>query len=174
MAHFTAPIVGMHFRPPAKDIINCLASGVELLLEHQPENPHDGDAVRVLLYGFTIGGQHESLFKTFNDDPANEGRLTDPFMLGFIANSEKTGGKFASTLVKCFELMECPSVPAKLSFTIAGAPAAEIEVPDEVAAKLGDEAARVGMEMAIKKLEDHAKTLEVAEKLKNTDDEIPF
>lgn len=172
MARFTAPIVGMHFRPPAKDILNNLAAGTELLLEHQPENPHDGDAVRVLLYGFTMGGQHERLFQQFDADISNEGRLTDPFMLGFIANSEKTGGKFASQLVKCFELMEVPSIAAKLSFTLAGAPAAEMEIPDEVAARLGDEAAQIGME---KTIEADKMNAEIDRKLASRlDDEIPF
>lgn len=43
----TAVLVGMHFRPPAKLILETLPAGAELQLVHEADNPYDGDAVRV-------------------------------------------------------------------------------------------------------------------------------
>jgi hypothetical protein len=43
------PIVGAKFRPPAQEVLTLLPAGAELLLRRQPDNPHDGNAVQVLL-----------------------------------------------------------------------------------------------------------------------------
>ena len=43
----TGLLVGMHFRPPAKLILECLPSGTPLTLRHEPDNPYDEDAVAV-------------------------------------------------------------------------------------------------------------------------------
>lgn len=43
------PIVGAHFRPPAKAILASLPSGQELWLRPEPTNPYDENAVQVLL-----------------------------------------------------------------------------------------------------------------------------
>ncbi len=43
----TGLLVGMHFRPPAKLILECLPSGTPLTLRAEPENPYDDDAVAV-------------------------------------------------------------------------------------------------------------------------------
>lgn len=173
MATFTAPLVGMHFRPPAKDIVNCLTGETEFLLEHQPENPHDGDAVRVLLYGFCPGGQHEDIFASIaamereNGRTDEDWRLSDPQFLGFIANSEKTGGKFASKLVQCLALMETASIVGKLTFGNDGKPAVRIDIPDEVAKHLGEKAAVESLEKTAEKVARQSKHTDL-------DDEIPF
>lgn len=44
-----APIVGMHFRPPAKLILEYLPSGTPLMLVREPDNPYDENAVKVML-----------------------------------------------------------------------------------------------------------------------------
>ena len=43
------PIVGAHFRPPAKFLLSSLAAGARLGLEPEPENPYDAGAVKVLI-----------------------------------------------------------------------------------------------------------------------------
>jgi len=45
----SAPIVGMHFRPPAKALVAALPSGTPLLLEPEPTNQYDPFAVKVLV-----------------------------------------------------------------------------------------------------------------------------
>lgn len=42
-------LVGMHFRPPAKLILECLPGGTALQLESDSENPYDAFAVKVLV-----------------------------------------------------------------------------------------------------------------------------
>lgn len=50
MSHIiTAPLVGMHFRPPAKAVLSALPSGTELILSPEPDNEYDTDALRVLV-----------------------------------------------------------------------------------------------------------------------------
>lgn len=43
----TGLLVGMHFRPPAKLVLECLPSGTPLELSHEADNPYDEDAVAV-------------------------------------------------------------------------------------------------------------------------------
>lgn len=49
MPIFPAAILGAHFRPPAKLIFEYLASDTVLLLEPEPDNPYDANAIKVLL-----------------------------------------------------------------------------------------------------------------------------
>lgn len=44
-----AAILGAHFRPPAKLIFQYLPTGQVLLLEPEPDNPYDANAIKVLL-----------------------------------------------------------------------------------------------------------------------------
>jgi len=43
------PIVGAHYRPPAKAILAVLPGGTPLLLRAEPTNPYDSNAIMVLL-----------------------------------------------------------------------------------------------------------------------------
>lgn len=43
------PIVGMHFRPPAKALLNFAIAGSSLRLEREPENAYDHNAIKVWL-----------------------------------------------------------------------------------------------------------------------------
>ena len=44
-----SPIVGAHFRPPARLVLAALAGGTTLRLEPEPENPYDPNAIKVLV-----------------------------------------------------------------------------------------------------------------------------
>lgn len=56
------PIVGAHFRPPAKSILQVLANGTRLVLRHEPSNPYDTEAVQVLVLSGDIPKEaHETL-----------------------------------------------------------------------------------------------------------------
>lgn len=50
----SAPLVGMHFRPPAKAILQGLPSGCPLLLEREPSNAYDTSAIKVLVAQDTL------------------------------------------------------------------------------------------------------------------------
>jgi len=41
------PIVGAHFRPPAKALLEVLPSGAPLWLRPEPDNPYDANAIQV-------------------------------------------------------------------------------------------------------------------------------
>lgn len=49
MPSYSAPIVGMFYRPPAAAIMKCLHSGCQLSLRAEPSNAFDPNAVQVLL-----------------------------------------------------------------------------------------------------------------------------
>ena len=44
-----ARILGAHFRPPAKLILQFLPTGQSLQLEPEPDNPYDNAAIKVML-----------------------------------------------------------------------------------------------------------------------------
>ena len=46
---FVVPVVGMHFRPPAKGIISVLPMGQALRLVAEPDNEYDPNAIKVLV-----------------------------------------------------------------------------------------------------------------------------
>jgi hypothetical protein len=48
-------VVGMHFRPNGKAIVESLIASVEFQLEREPENQYDGFAVKVLYNEHHIG-----------------------------------------------------------------------------------------------------------------------
>ena len=45
----TCPIVGSHFRPPAKQLLTVLPVGSALVLRPEPDNPYDENAIQVLV-----------------------------------------------------------------------------------------------------------------------------
>lgn len=50
----SAPLVGMHFRPPAKALLQALPAAHPLELRPEPTNPYDANAVAVWLDATTI------------------------------------------------------------------------------------------------------------------------
>ena len=58
----TYKIVGAHFHPPAKAILQSLPGGAELILRPEPDNQYDPNAVMVLVESATIpASEHETL-----------------------------------------------------------------------------------------------------------------
>ena len=54
MQTYIVPLVGSHFRPPAKALIAALPSNHPLELRPEPTNPYDANAVAVWLDASTI------------------------------------------------------------------------------------------------------------------------
>ena len=50
----TYPVVGAHFRPPAKGILEALPSGCPLRLRPEPDNPFDPNAVMVCVASASV------------------------------------------------------------------------------------------------------------------------
>lgn len=135
MSTHQAPIVGMAFRPPANDVIMLLPVGAKLQLVREPDNPHDADAIRVLLLDFDENGPYAELFEhlgemaeadTYGHLKWNMESLTNPFHLGYIANSPKTGGKYASEI--CNLVLPEQVLEAELVYSASGKPLAQFEI----------------------------------------------
>lgn len=103
MTELTAPIVGMHFRPPAKEVVNLLPPGTRVLLRREPSNEYDEFAVQVLLPGFRPynaefatdkeNGAAGTVYNTIAESGSFGEDLyldKDPLHLAFV-DSKKTG-----------------------------------------------------------------------------------
>jgi len=53
-------IVGAHFRPPAKAILQVLPNDARLRLEPEPSNPYDANAIKVTLSPESLAEVYES------------------------------------------------------------------------------------------------------------------
>jgi HIRAN domain len=106
---FNAPIVGMHFRPPANRVLQQLPFGTLLILRRQPDNEYDAAAIQVLLEGFSSAGPHAELYKSClleaipDEQPAGRGcwnacQLTDPLHLGYVASKNGPAAEISSLL----------------------------------------------------------------------------
>lgn len=132
MPTLRAPIVGMHFRPPAKAIIAVLVEGAPLRLVPEPENPYDENAVRVEVSKDVIGHALETsgeanlamLLEGFGMgiDEVIGPDASESWHLGYIESS-KTGSaaRFAAAL-------EGRSAEAKMGFDMTGKPTAILEM----------------------------------------------
>lgn len=49
MPNYRVPVVGMHFRPPAKAILQVLPLDFPLGIEMEPDNEHDPNAIKVIV-----------------------------------------------------------------------------------------------------------------------------
>jgi hypothetical protein len=59
---FTSPLVGAHYRPPAKALLQVLPANCELTLTPEPDNPFDANAVMVSVQTAQIPvSEHETL-----------------------------------------------------------------------------------------------------------------
>ena len=126
MPKLDAPIVGIHFRPPAKDVLAQLGSGTALLLQREPNNAYDENAVMVLLPGFGENGLHADLaagLLATGNWP--EEAFTNPLHIGYV-DAAKTG--MAKMFAQVMDENDTPSVMAKLAFDPAGKPIVETEL----------------------------------------------
>lgn len=96
MTILNSPLVGMHFRPPAKAVLAHLPSGSKLLLIPEPDNPYDEKAIKVLV---EPGEVPESEYDALQADMDGMGfQIEDvlqlkadvkaPIHLGYIADSK--------------------------------------------------------------------------------------
>jgi hypothetical protein len=148
MTELTAPIVGMHFRPPAKEVVNLLPPNTRVLLRREPTNEYDEFAVQVLLPGFNTENDTPAgdVFRTllesdnYGEDVLFEetasgvfDRPKDPLHLAFV-DSKKTGMARMFSQAMLFEERQKQQdmdgdlpdkllyFEAKLTFDLAGKP----------------------------------------------------
>jgi hypothetical protein len=126
-------LVGMHFRPPAKQMVNCLPSGTLLRLQAEPENPYDPQALQVWVASSLIPeSQWEGLIEALQGTGFSLEDLLgqEEWHLGYVARSggkplEKAGlaagnAEFAAALA------EHPDAMASLGVHLDGAPMVQL------------------------------------------------
>jgi hypothetical protein len=77
----TYPIVGAHFRPPAKALLSVLPAGHPLTLIPEPTNEYDPNAIKVVMKSYQLPAD---LLPTIDDAVANAG-----FTLDDITNQDE-------------------------------------------------------------------------------------
>jgi hypothetical protein len=124
MSILTVPLVGIHFYPPAKQIIANVPAGTKLRLLPEPDNPYDSKAIKVMLTPADIPDfVHETLNLALDGTGVDIMDLIQggTLQLGHVADSE---GKICAKL----------GVPGNGDVHIAVGPDA---VWEEIDAKLG-------------------------------------
>jgi hypothetical protein len=134
MPKFLAPLVGMHFRPPAKALLSVLPQGHPLYLRREPHNEYDPHAVAVDLLTATLPERlHEDLAQMLPP----MGHTLEDFLsqerwhLGYLANKAKTGGEFATQVSPLLERIEARVIAGELEGEAAVALIAASLVYDE-------------------------------------------
>jgi len=131
---FLCPLVGMHFHPPAKALLEALPSGAALWLERDPGNAYDPWAIKVLVEPWQIPeSQHQELsLKVEGYGLSLEEVLrAEEWWLGFCASKPPKGFQPEWTLAPELAplLDQAPGqATAKLSFAPAGTPLVWVEV----------------------------------------------
>lgn len=112
----TLPIVGAHFRPPAKALLQVMHGATPLTLVREPDNAYDPNAVQVMLNGsdlsaLTDDDLADAIIGTgWTPDEVRSGVLH----LGYVPRTE---AEWLSPKITGGDL------PAALSFTVEGKPA---------------------------------------------------
>lgn len=134
-------LVGMHFRPPAKQVLAVLPQGAKLALEAEPENPYDPKALRVYVFTSQIPDElHQQLHDSMQGTGVDLAEVlrTEILWLGFIADSEgkvclKAGRPGNGDVIAAANAampggVDWPRVSAKLGFFPDGAPAVVVDL----------------------------------------------
>ena len=135
------PIVGAHFRPPAKAILSSLPQGAALSLVPEPENPFDSNAIAVFVEPKEIPpSEHETLAETAQGMGFTmEDILTAPaWHLGYIPKA--LAAAIVGDLNDALANLDSPngdglgtSWPGTLAFDIKGAPQVLFHLPKDEA-----------------------------------------
>lgn len=133
MASNSVPLMGAHFRPPAKALIQALPSDHPLSLRPEPTNPYDPNAVAVWLDASTIDEDTLAQELAFTLPPQGQDveALLDQrwWQLGYLAKEK--AAIFQEPIARAIEganaSAESPDdfsegFPAKLGFSGEGKP----------------------------------------------------
>ena len=135
MPYLICPIVGSHFRPPAKQLLTVLPLGCGLLLRPEPDNPYDENAVQVLVSitsTFPISrwaelGQALDGTGFEPQDLVREEKINGPLQLGYIPRSGTKTAKGGPGNVEVLQVLaQNPVLQATLTTLPDGSPAASI------------------------------------------------
>ena len=120
------PIVGAKFRPPAAGLLSVLPQGASLLVRREPDNPHDANALQVLVERSTLEqippAQLQAACEGFGFSAAD---ILDAMCwhLGYVPRKD------AEVLAPSFDEAGAHEVPARLTFALDGRLSVSFEVP---------------------------------------------
>ena len=117
----TLPIVGSHYRPPAKALLSVLPAGTILLARPEPENQYDPNAIMVVLHTSDIPHTHRDAIAAA---VAGYGFTVDEIFCAAEWHLGYIPAKIAMHLVK---RMEGQEHEGKLAFDLLGKP--KIDLP---------------------------------------------
>ncbi len=132
MTSYTLPIVGAHFRPPAKALLSVLPGGNALRIIPEPDNPHDENALAVFVvtseiandlndeldvaaspFGYGIESIRDSVGWHLGYIPRTHAEVLQPRIVAYFAAQGKDG------------------LIGILAFTPDGKPAIRFDLPNE-------------------------------------------
>lgn len=135
MTQHSVPIVGVHFRQGGKAVLGSLPTGADLRLLREPANPYDPDALQVQARLTAIPDSEvanlDLQLQGYGLDYASLLAADEWFHLGYVANSDKTGGKFATALSQILDAAGRSTHMARLGFLADGKPVAMWEAVDD-------------------------------------------
>jgi hypothetical protein len=111
MTTYLAKLVGNHFRESGKLVLPVLGEGQDLILEPEPDNEHDPDAIKVCVDMFG---------SRFIKDPSQHVVVH----LGYIPRSRNQN--FGT--LEVHQIMRQPDWKASLTFDMMGQPMVRIDV----------------------------------------------
>lgn len=113
------PMVGMHYRPPAKAIVDNLRVGTPLHLRAEPDNPYDPNAIQIFIKGIDIPEDYD-LDQALNGYGTNlaETRARFEIHLGYVPRG----------LAATFNLIKDKDYPGPTGSTPAGNPRSELRM----------------------------------------------
>lgn len=119
-----ASIRGMHFRPPAKSILAALPANHPILLQPEPDNPYDQNAIKVLVDLDELPeSSHAALLVADVDIPAIRETQGAYFHLGYIAK------EIAQEWIAGWKDCDIDTmVQATLAFDLSGKPLAKLQL----------------------------------------------
>lgn len=128
------PLVGMHFRPPAAQVLAALPLETEVALLPEPDNEYDSNAIRVVVNMAKFPENKILILEamlTGTGFTAQELINDGPFMLGYLA---ATGGKPARGgpgNKEALDFMSGGPIIARTSAAPEGHPTVVLEHVDE-------------------------------------------
>ncbi len=154
-------IVGSHFKPPAKLLLENLPKGTPLSLEPDPENPYDPNAIKVFVNAGSIPeGRYETLeaaLPSMGVNGMDEILSTEDWFLGHLGASEgkplikareATGDDYKGTLEFLLYKQENGDFgQCQLGFNSLGNPTVEMEVLSILPIPAGEAAKEVPIDM---------------------------
>lgn len=144
-----SPIVGAQFRPPALLLLRVLPTNHPLILEAEPSNEYDPDAIRVLFSHTTLDLDNEQIAQILSNTHLANQAATDDWVnnqvlhIGYVARSGNTRScqidnrpsignteiTNALTHAKAIKPLTTWRYPANLIFSMSGQPLIEVKLP---------------------------------------------